>query len=216
MRLQLLSSRLSDVSDEVAKNFLSGGAGVRAGSETLTPLTLGPRLRSPREPAALTPWDPTLSKFPRDPLLPHRRDQEWGQQRQSPPRRSICLAPTNSSSFRRFLLGVGGGGGLVRMSFSCLFRDGRRAYPRRRARDREETERSPRPKPPGLPVLRCSLCRLLLPAQLPPPPPSALALRLLGAQSAPPRRPGAAFRTRCVWTAPPGAQPPSGRGRGGG
>lgn len=53
---------------------------------------------------------------------------------------------------------------------------------------------------------------------LPPPPPSpppALALRLLGAHSAPPRRPEAAFRTRCVWTAPPGAQPPSGRGRGG-
>ena len=158
--LQLLSSRLSDVSDEVAKNFLSGGAGVRAGSETLTPLTLGPRLRSPREPAALTPWDPTLSKFPRARLLPHRRDHEWGQQQQSRPRRSICLAPTNSSSFRRFLSGVGWGGGLVRTSFSCLFRDGRRAYPRRRARDREETERSPRPKPPGLPVLRCSLCRL--------------------------------------------------------
>ena len=109
--LQLLSSRLSDVSDEVAKNFLSGGAGVRAGSETLTPLTLGPRLRSPREPAALTPWDPTLSKFPRARLLPHRRDHEWGQQQQSRPRRSICLAPTNSSSFRRFL--SGGGGGLV-------------------------------------------------------------------------------------------------------
>lgn len=53
----------------------------------------------------------------------------------------------------------------------------------------------------------------LMSALLPPPP--ALALRLLGAHSAPPRRPGAAFRTRCVWTAPPGAQPPSGRGRGG-
>lgn len=53
----------------------------------------------------------------------------------------------------------------------------------------------------------------LMPALLPLPP--ALALRLLGAHSAPPRRPGAAFRTRCVWTAPPGAQPPSGRGRGG-
>lgn len=69
------SSRLSDVSDEVAKNFLSGGAGVRAGSETLTPLTLGQDSGVPREPAALTPWDPTLSKFPRDPLLPHRRDR---------------------------------------------------------------------------------------------------------------------------------------------
>jgi hypothetical protein len=55
-----------------------------------------------------------------------------------------------------------------------------------------------------------------LPALMPalPPPPPALALRLFGAHSAPPRRPEAAFRTRCVWTAPPGAQPPSGRGRG--
>lgn len=104
--LQLLSTRLSDVSDEVAKNFLSGGAGVLAGSETLMPLRLEPRLWSPRDPAALTPWDPLPSKFPRPPLLLHRRDQEWGQQRRSPPRLSICLAPTNSSSFRCLLSGV--------------------------------------------------------------------------------------------------------------
>lgn len=52
---QPLSTRLSDVSNEVAKNFLSGRAGAPAVSETLPPLTLGPRLQRPRELAALTP-----------------------------------------------------------------------------------------------------------------------------------------------------------------
>lgn len=78
---QPLSTRLSDVSDEVAKNFLSGGAGAQAGAQTFPPRMLGLRLRSLRELVAFIPWDPLPSKFPRLPLLPHRWDQKKGQQR---------------------------------------------------------------------------------------------------------------------------------------
>ena len=83
-------------------------------------------------------------------------------------------------------------------------------------RGTEKRPKGPLDQPAGTAGAETQLLSALAASPLPPPPPSARALRLLGAHSAPPRRPGAAFRTRCVWTAPPGAQPPSGRGRGGG
>ncbi|KAK2119989.1 hypothetical protein P7K49_001375, partial [Saguinus oedipus] len=72
--------------------------GVLAGLEMLPPLTLGPRLRSPRERAALQPRNPLPSKFPLPPLLAHRWDQDRGHQRRTLPRRGVYLVPTNSSS----------------------------------------------------------------------------------------------------------------------
>lgn len=155
--------------------------------------------------AALTPWDPLPSKFLRLPLLPHRWGQERGQQRQSPPRLSICLTPTNSSS----------PAALSWESGSTVFQLPLPGRPPRLPQAWSEGQKTER-KVPSTKAAGTADAEMeplsILPAL--PPPPLAQALRLLRAHSAPPRRPGAAFRTRCVWTAPPGAQPPSGRGRG--
>lgn len=202
---QSLSTRLSDVSDEVAKNFLSGGAGDQAGLQTLPPLTLGLRFRNPWELGSPHTPRPAAFKVPAAPAAPPSWDQEWGQQRQSPPRLSLCLTPTNSSS----------PAALSWESGSTVFQLPLPGRPPRLPQawgEGQKTERKvPSTKAAGTADAEMEPLSILPALPLPP---LALALRLLGAHSAPPRRPGAAFRTRCVWTAPPGAQPPSGRGRG--
>lgn len=102
---QPLSTRLSDVSNEVAQNFLSGRAGAR-GSQPLPPLPPGPRLRGRRERAALTPRDRCLQSS-RGPRRSPSPGPACGQQRRSPPRLSICLAPTNCSSAAALSRGSG-------------------------------------------------------------------------------------------------------------
>lgn len=67
---QSLSTRLSDVSDEVAKNFLSGGAGDQAGLQTLPPLTLGLRFRNPWELGSPHTPRPAAFKVPAAPAAP--------------------------------------------------------------------------------------------------------------------------------------------------
>lgn len=146
--------------------------------------------------ATLKARDPPPSKFPRAPRLPVLS-------RLAVPHATNSWSPAAGSR-------VPG-----RLSLACLFRDSRPRLPseERGAQERMRVPAAGAAGAAGAVGAEMKPLSALMPA-LPPPPP-ALALRLLGAHSAPPRRPEAAFRTRCVWTAPPGAQPPSGRGRGG-
>lgn len=112
--------------------------------------------KTSESPGACSPHTPgpLPSKFPRLPLLPHRWDQEWGQQRQSPPCLSICLTPTNSSSPAALSRGSGS-------TVFSVASSGTAAAPAPGVEPGiEESGRSPPPRPPGLLVLRWNRCRL--------------------------------------------------------
>lgn len=152
---QFLSTRLSDVSDEVAKNFLSGGAGDQAGLQTLPPLALGLRFRNPWGLGSPHTPGPAAFKVPADPAAPPSLGP------------GIGTTATISSSFEylphahqlfepRCPPSLGS---LVLLSFSCLFREGRRACPSLGTRDRRPSGRSPPLRPPGLLMLRRSRCQ---------------------------------------------------------
>lgn len=187
---------------KLQKNFLSGCAGGPGGFGDSSATDVG--AETPESQIACRPHipGPAAFKVPAVLAAPPSLAQEWGQQRRSPPRLSICLTPTNSSSPAV----------LSRGSSSTVFQlplPGRPPrLPQAWTEGRRKEQKVPYTKASGTAEMK-PLWALTVVLR-----PPALALRLLGAHSAPPRRPGAAFRTRCVWTAPPGAQPPSGGGGG--
>lgn len=111
-RLRLSLPASPDVSHEVAKNFLSGGAGAQWGSQTFPLLTLGMSRRacSPRT------LGPAAFKVPAAPAFPPSLGPGKG-----------TTATVSSSPHAQLLKPRRPLGGLVLLSFSCLFPDGRRA-----------------------------------------------------------------------------------------
>lgn len=147
------------------------------------------------EAATLEARDPLPSKFPRAPQLP------------TPSRLAVPHATNSWNPAARSR-----GSGWIVPALPLPGQPPRLPSVERGAQERMRVPAAGAAGAAGAVGAEMKLLPALMPALLPPPP--ALALRLFGAHSAPPRRPEAAFRTRCVWTAPPGAQPPSGRGRG--
>lgn len=162
------SSRFSDRPGRSCKELLSGGAGVRAGSEMrLTPLTLGPRLRSPRacSPHTLGP-NAFKVRGTRCSLIAGTKN---GDNSDSLLLVGDAISPPTLRASAAFFLGWGGWSG------SNVFQLPSDGLPAPTPGVERGTEKRPKgsldQKPLGLLVLRCSLCRLCFTAQLPPPPP---------------------------------------------
>lgn len=102
------------------------------------------RAATPEPPGAYSPQTlgPTAFKVPASPAAPPWLRPGMGTT-------ATVFSPEYlSRTHQLFELHLPSPRGLIRLSFSCLFRDGRRACSRHRARDREESVRSP-PRPPG-------------------------------------------------------------------